>query len=348
MTFDASKYTKIKGFTVPKSFTPARLTAEAKEWFYGRTILPAAIGYMRFQGLDITVEGAENMPVDGGAMVAVNHTGYFDFVYGGIPAFLNGRRLVRFMAKKEIFDNKIAGPLMRKMKHIEVDRFAGRGAYEEAVRRLRAGALVGIFPEATISRSFEIKELKTGTARLADDAAVPMVPVIMFGSQRVWTKGHKKHLGRVNVPVWIRVGEPIATTGDVAADTKTLHDAMAEQLHQLRLDYIDRYGDAPGAYWMPASLGGSAPTLEEANVMDEKLRLERIAKRDAKLIAEGKEPLGDTKLNDPAARGGDGDGGFGDGGGNGRVNGFHGSDGNSADTAGDSAAGDSTAGSPER
>ena len=100
MTFDASKYTKIKGFTVPKSFTPAPLTAEAKEWFYGRTILPAAIGYMRFQGLDITVEGAENMPVDGGAMVPVNHTGYFDFVYGGIPAFLNGRRLVRFMAKK--------------------------------------------------------------------------------------------------------------------------------------------------------------------------------------------------------------------------------------------------------
>ena len=344
MTFDASKYTKIKGFTVPKSFAPAPLTAEAKEWFYGRTILPAAIGYMRFQGLDITVEGAENMPVDGGAMVPVNHTGYFDFVYGGIPAFLNGRRLVRFMAKKEIFDNKIAGPLMRKMKHIEVDRFAGRGAYEEAVRRLRAGALVGIFPEATISRSFEIKELKTGTARLADDAGVPMVPVIMFGSQRVWTKGHKKHLGRVNVPVWIRVGEPIATTGDAAADTKTLQDAMAEQLHQLRLDYIDRYGDAPGAYWMPASLGGSAPTLEEANVMDEKLRLERIAKRDAKLIAEGKEPLGDTKLNDAAARGGDGDGGFGDGGGNGRAKGANGSDG----TTGDSGAGDSTAGSPER
>lgn len=287
MTFDASKYTKLKGFTVPKSFTPAPLTAESKEWFYGRTILPAAINYMRFQGLDITVEGAENMPVDGGAMVAVNHTSYFDFIHSGIPAFLNGRRLVRFMAKKEIFDNAVAGPLMRKMKHIEVDRFAGRGAYEEAVRRLRAGALVGIFPEATISRSFEIKELKTGTARLADDAGVPMVPVILFGSQRVWTKGHKKHLGRVNVPIWIRVGEPIATTGDAVADTKTLHDAMAEQLAALRLDYIDRYGDAPGAYWMPASLGGSAPTLEEANAMDEKLRQERIAKRQAQLAKEG-------------------------------------------------------------
>ena len=68
---------------------------------------------------------------------------------------------------------------------------------------------------------------------------------------------------------------------------------------------------------MPASLGGSAPTLEQANEMDEKLRLERIAKRDAKLIKEGKEPIGDTKNGNAAGRGGDGDGGFGDGGGNG-------------------------------
>ncbi|MBP2331460.1 lysophospholipid acyltransferase family protein [Corynebacterium freneyi] len=301
MAFDAFNYTKIRGFAVPKSFRPAPLTDEAKEVLYGRITLPVAIAYMRFQGLDITVDGAEHMPVDGGAMVAVNHTGYFDFVYAGIPAFLNGRRLIRFMAKKEIFDNKYAGPLMRAMKHIEVDRLAGRGAYEEAVRRLRAGALVGIFPEATISRSFEIKEFKTGAARLADEAEVPLVPVTIFGSQRVWTKGRKKNLGRVNVPIWIRVGEPIRTTGDAAADTARLHDAMAEQLAALRADYIERYGDEPGAYWLPASLGGSAPTLEEADEMDEKERLERIAKRDAKLAREGKRPGGDGDAGDGTA-----------------------------------------------
>ena len=301
MAFDAFNYTKIRGFAVPKSFRSAPLTDEAKEVLYGRITLPVAIAYMRFQGLDITADGAEHMPVDGGAMVAVNHTGYFDFVYAGIPAFLNGRRLIRFMAKKEIFDNKYAGPLMRAMKHIEVDRLAGRGAYEEAVRRLRAGALVGIFPEATISRSFEIKEFKTGAARLADEAEVPLVPVTIFGSQRVWTKGRKKNLGRVNVPIWIRVGEPIRTTGDAAADTARLHDAMVEQLAALRADYIERYGDEPGAYWLPASLGGSAPTLEEADEMDEKERLERIAKRDAKLAREGKRPGGDGDAGDGTA-----------------------------------------------
>lgn len=298
MAFDPTKFTKYRGFTVPASFRPAAKTAEAKEWFYGRTIIPTAQAYMRFQGLDITVEGAEHMPTDGGAMVAVNHTGYFDFVYGGIPAYLNGRRLVRFMAKKEIFDNKISGPLMRKMKHIPVDRMAGRGAYEEAVRRLRGGALVGIFPEATISRSFEIKDFKSGVVRLAHEAGVPVVPVVMFGSQRVWTKGHDKHLGRVKAPIWIRVCEPITTTGDAAADVETLRQTMAAELEVLRRDYVDRYGDEPGAYWLPASMGGSAPTLEEANAMDEKERAERLAKRQAKKAAEG----GDEGASAPGER----------------------------------------------
>ena len=282
MAFDASKYTKIKGFTVPKSFRPAALTAEAKEWFYGRTILPAAITYMRFQGLDITVEGAENMPVDGGAMVAVNHTGYFDFVYGGIPAFLNGRRLVRFMAKKEIFDNKIAGPLMRKMKHIEVDRFAGRGAYEEAVRRLRAGALVGIFPEATISRTFELKEFKNGAARIAAEADAPLIPMVIWGSQRIWTKGHPKRLGRTNTPVFIRVGAPVDPNGDPDAAIQRLKDAMQVLLDRVRDDYGRAYGPFPaGEYWIPNADGGSAPTLTDARRIDTEARAAKAAKKEA-------------------------------------------------------------------
>src|SRR5699024_4447578 len=180
MAFNEANYKKFKGYTVPADFRPAAPTKEAREWFYGGIILRAARGYMRFQGLDLTIEGAENIPLNGGAMIAVNHTGYFDFVYCGIAAFLNGRDLVLFMAKQEFFDHKIAGPLMRKMKHIPVDRAAGRGAYEEAVRRLRGGALVGIFPEATISRSFEIKEFKTGNTRMAHDAGDPVIPVTIF------------------------------------------------------------------------------------------------------------------------------------------------------------------------
>ncbi len=275
-------FKKFFTFWVPESFQPAAKTKEAREWFYGRTILPLAVSYMRFQGLDITVEGAEKMPVDGGGMVVINHTGFFDFVYGGIPAFLNGRRLVRFMAKKEIFDVRGVGPIMNTMKHIPVDRSAGRGAYQEAVRRLQDGALVGIFPEATISRSFEIKDFKTGAVRIAHEAGVPLLPVVIFGSQRVWTKKGKRQLGRVNVPIWIRVCDPIMPTDDPAESNQKLQQAMSEELDRLKEDYLMRYGSEPGASWLPAKLGGSAPTLEEANDMDRKEQEERRRRRQQK------------------------------------------------------------------
>ena len=101
------------------------------------------------------------------------------------------KRLVRFMAKKAVFDHKISGPLMRGMHHIPVDRKAGAGAYDEALAALRAGEVVGVFPEATISQSFEVKQLKTGAARMALAAGVPIVPVTIWGTQRLWTKGQQ-------------------------------------------------------------------------------------------------------------------------------------------------------------
>src|SRR5699024_1501645 len=134
------------------------------------------------QGIRLTVFGAENIPVDGPALLAINHTGYYDFIFGGIPAHLRGRRLVRFMAKKEIFDTPVIGRLMRSMKHLQVNRAAGAASREEAVERLRQGQLVGIFPEATISRAFELKDFKNGAARIAAEADAPLIPVVIWGS----------------------------------------------------------------------------------------------------------------------------------------------------------------------
>lgn len=276
-----SGFRRLHGFTVPDSFTPAPNTAESREVVYS-SIINTARAFMRFQKLDITVEGAENYPTETGAMIVVNHTGYFDFVYSGVPAFLNGGRLVRFMAKQEIFDDKVAGPLMRGCKHIPVDRFNGAGALDEAIRRLRNGALVGIFPEATISRSFELKEFKSGAARIAKEAGVPLIPVTIFGSQRVWTKGQPKHLGRWPVPVWLRVGEAVMPSDDANETNDRLHAVMTEQLDQLKKDYEDRYGPfAGGEPWLPKSMGGSAPTLEVADAED-------VEEREAKRIAREK------------------------------------------------------------
>lgn len=233
---------------------------EAREIFYNHIVIRAIKTMLRAQGIQMSVAGSENLPTIGGALLAINHTGYFDFIFGGTTANLHGRRLVRFMAKKEVFDIFFIGALMRKMKHIPVDRAAGASSLDAAIASLKAGNLVGIFPEATISRSFEIKEIKTGAARIAHEADVPLIPVICWGSQRIWTKGHKKHLGRNKFPIWVQVGEPIPLTGTAETDTQTLRTTMITMLDKLRTEYETEYGPFPGGeYWRPASLGGGAP-----------------------------------------------------------------------------------------
>ena len=124
----------------------------------------------RLLNMRITIEGAEHVPTTGGAVIACNHVSYLDFIFCGLGAN-RSKRLVRFMAKDSIFRHRIGGPLMRGMRHIPVDRDAGMASYKAALENLKAGQVVGVFPEATISQSFMVKDLKSGAAR--DAAARP-------------------------------------------------------------------------------------------------------------------------------------------------------------------------------
>ncbi|MSX13547.1 MAG: 1-acyl-sn-glycerol-3-phosphate acyltransferase, partial [Actinobacteria bacterium] len=133
----------------------------------------------RALGIKFDIVGSENLPRVGGAVIAINHTSYLDFALSGIPADRIGHRYVRFMAKDGIFKHKVAGPLMRGMHHIPVDRDAGSQAFRDAVRALKSGELVGVFPEATMSRSMEVKEIKNGAVRMAVSANVPLIPMIV-------------------------------------------------------------------------------------------------------------------------------------------------------------------------
>lgn len=257
---------------------------EARELFYGRIIIPAAKLWMRLvQRVQVVILHPERSPLDGGALLAVNHTGYWDFVYGGIPAHFHGRRLVRFMAKKEIWDAPVAGPVMTGMHQIPVDRADGQASMDEAVRRLRAGQLVGIFPEATISRSFEVKELRQGAARIAREAGAPLIPVAIWGSQRIWTKGRKPVWRPDGVNLVMAVGEPVEVDDDAAATTDRLRAAMQALVEDARAEYVRRYGPMPaGEFWVPAALGGSAPTLDEATVKDREDQQRRKEQRAAR------------------------------------------------------------------
>ena len=162
---------------------------------YPPIIVTAKLGFRAARASASTWTGTEHVPRTGGVLLAVNHVGYVDFVYGGLAANPSGRK-VRFMAKRELFDHRWPGPLMRSLHHIEVDRGAGVASYRTAVDYLRAGEAVGIFPEATISRAMELKELKTGAVRIAAEAGVPLVPVVLWGTQRMMTKDHPRDFSR--------------------------------------------------------------------------------------------------------------------------------------------------------
>ena len=163
--------------------------------------------FWKYLGLKFDFKGDHNIPREGGAILAMNHIGYLDFALIGTAA-LPVKRYVRFMAKKEIFENKIAGPLMRGMHHISVDRSSGSASFVAALRALKSGEIVGIFPEGTISVSFELKEFKSGAVRLAMGAGVPVIPAVVWGSQRIWTKKVKRDLKRNKYPISVTFGEP--------------------------------------------------------------------------------------------------------------------------------------------
>jgi 1-acyl-sn-glycerol-3-phosphate acyltransferase len=223
------------------------------------------------------VTGLENLPATGGAVVAINHTGYLDFTLAGLPFYQQGLgRKVRFMAKQEVFDHWFTGPLMRSFRHIPVDRESGAASYAAAVENLKAGELVGVYPEATISRSFEIKEFKSGAARMAIEAGVPILPHVIWGAQRIWTKDHPKKLFRPKVPIQVIVGEPIEPTLSTPELTALLHSRMQHLLIRAQ----EQYGPHPaGEFWVPHRLGGGAPSMADAARLDAEEAAEKAARR---------------------------------------------------------------------
>jgi 1-acyl-sn-glycerol-3-phosphate acyltransferase len=213
--------------------------------------------FWKYLGFKFDFEGAENIPREGGAILAINHTSYLDFALAGTAA-LPVKRYVRFMAKKELFDNKIAGPLLRGMHHINVDRSNGAASFVTALKALESGEIIGIFPEGTISTSFEIKQLKSGAVRMAIGAGVPIVPTIVWGGQRVFTKGVKPSFKRSKVPVSVLFGSPISYSKDSSIEVaeKQLREVMIQMLRDVQEKYPDSH---VGQRWAPVRLGGTAP-----------------------------------------------------------------------------------------
>ncbi|MDI3313169.1 MAG: lysophospholipid acyltransferase family protein [Mycobacterium sp.] len=225
-------------------------------------------------GIKINFEGLENIPERGGAVIALNHTSYVDWLPASLAAYRRRRRL-RFLIKAEMQEVRPVNYVIKHIKLIPVDRNAGGAAYAAAVQRLKQGELVGLHPEATISRSFELRPFKTGAARMALDAQVPIVPLIVWGAQRIWGKDHPKNLFRANVPISVVAGRPLPPTGDPEQLNATLRQRMNSLLYRVQ----EEYPHPPGAHWVPRRLGGSAPTPDESKALRAAELLERAHNR---------------------------------------------------------------------
>ena len=232
-----------------------------------RFVIRMALVVFRLFGFRFDVRGSEHVPTTGGAIICSNHVSFFDFTFLGLGA-LPQHRLVRFMAKSSVFDHWFAGRFMRAMQHIPVDRKAGAAAFEAAVRALKDGEVVGVFPEATISTSFTVKDLKAGAARMASQSGAPIIPAAVWGGHRIATKG-RTNLRR-DVAVTVILGDPIVGAPGEKAQSllRRTRAAMEALLDEAQRTYPQQPAGPEDRWWLPAHLGGTAPTPEVAAAED--------------------------------------------------------------------------------
>ena len=258
-----------------------------------RFVVTAIVAFFRLMGWRIDVRGSEHVPSSGPAVIATNHVGYLDFTFIGYAARPAGR-LVRFLAKKEVFDHPVGGPLMRAMRHVPVDRFGTpRQALDSAVGALQRGEVIGMFPEGTISRSFVPARGKSGAARMAMEAGAPLVPGVVWGSQRILTKGRPRNLQR-GVAITVTFGAPIPYSDDDTPEEVT--DRLMSRIGELVADAARSYPQAPRGpddrWWLPAHLGGTAPSVDESTRIAAEESAERRERRRAERRSERRDATG--------------------------------------------------------
>jgi 1-acyl-sn-glycerol-3-phosphate acyltransferase len=203
-------------------------------------------------GIKWTIEGAQTVPVRGPAILASNHVSYLDPL---VLAYLADRRhrKVRFLAKAELFEKGLLGPLLRGAHQIPVKRGTSdaSASLDAAVEALNRGECVTVFPEGTISLDLEPMVGKSGTARLAQASGVPVTPVGLWGLQRVLYKGRKPHW-RTGVAETVTVGSPIhvGPDEDVREATDRIMTAICGQVARAREIYPQTPGPGDDGWWV--------------------------------------------------------------------------------------------------
>ena len=218
-------------------------------------------GVLRALAVDVRWSGIEHLPTSGPVILAANHVSFPDFVFIERAAVTRGR-YVRFLTRHDVWEVPVVPWLMDRMRHVPVNRETPVHAYLRARRLLASGEAVCGFPEAGISYSFTVRPLMSGLLALARETGVPVVPVGVWGTQRIfsvgdpkppidWTRGRRVDLA-FGTPV--RIG----AQDDLVESTHGLGHAMTDLLEGLQTLPHHRPRAGEVATWYPAHLGGDA------------------------------------------------------------------------------------------
>jgi 1-acyl-sn-glycerol-3-phosphate acyltransferase len=245
--------------------TQGKQAASVFYWIVKAILTPILRGLFRPK-----VEGLENVPTDGPAIFASNHLSFSDSIF--LPLVVP--RKITFLAKSDYFTSRgVTGRLKKgffnAVGQLPVDRSGGRAskaALETGKRVLSEGKLLGIYPEGTRSPDGRLYRGKTGVARMALEAGVPVIPVAMINTFEIQPPGQV--IPKIQ-KVGVKIGKPLdfSRYAGKEGDRFVLRSMTDEIMYELMLlsgqEYVDKYATSA-----KAEIADARAAAQEAMVSD--------------------------------------------------------------------------------
>lgn len=195
----------------------------------------AILRFLMRIAFSMKVEGRDNIPREGGVLVAANHVSMLDPIVVGCAM----ERRIRFMAKRELFDNTLLRPIVRGLGAFPVQRGKDdKNAFHTALKVLRNGEVLGMFPEGTRSLDGKLQKAYSGAAILAHKTGALLVPVGIVGTGEAMGKGAIIPRRR---RILVRFGRPLDPASVPAEVSEDMHPVKpTEVITRLMMEEIQR------------------------------------------------------------------------------------------------------------
>ena len=197
------------------------MTGNLRYKLFASWLIPITLSFVK------KIEGLENVP-EGGFVIAANHESYIDPLIIKALFDRNFGRVAYYLTKKEAYSNRFKKVFFDAVGTIPVDRQNhDAGALDEAVKKLKSGGIIGVFPEGTRSRDGKLHKGRTGAVRLALAANCPILPVGINDTFELWPP--QKKLPMLKKEAVIKIGKPITFNTNEEA-TKELLRSLTKQV----------------------------------------------------------------------------------------------------------------------